>query len=66
MADSPLPPKLRVTDVVAEYGLTERHVRQLVAERRIPFYKVGKVILFDRADLNTWFANQRVPALDAD
>ena len=59
MTDTP-PQKLRVADVAAEYGLGERHVRQLVAERKIPFYKVGRVLLFDRAEVDSWFAEQKV------
>ena len=59
MTDTP-PQKLRVADVTNEYGLTERHVRQLVANREIPFYKVGRVLLFDRAELDAWFAEQKV------
>ena len=27
--------------------ITERHVRRLVAERRIPFVKVGRFVRFD-------------------
>jgi excisionase family DNA binding protein len=55
-------PKLRVRDVVEQHGLTERHVRQLVNERRIPFYKVGVVVMFDPDDLDAWFAQQRIEA----
>jgi len=59
MAGNPVP-ELRVKDVVAEYGMTERWVRHLVAERRIPHYKIGKNVCFDRAELNEWFAEQKV------
>lgn len=59
MASTPSP-SLRVKDVVAKYGLTERFVRHLVNERRIPHYKVGKNLLFDEAELADWFAEQRV------
>jgi excisionase family DNA binding protein len=61
MPEPPQPQqKLRVPDVAREYGLTERFVRKLVFNRDIPFYKVGKVILFDRDDLDRWFEEQRV------
>lgn len=59
MADSPSP-KLRVRDVASEYGLNERYVRHLVAERRIPFHKVGALLIFDRAELDAWFAEHKV------
>lgn len=45
----------------AEYiGQTERFMRRLVAERRIRFYKVGKFVTFDRADLDEFAELGRV------
>lgn len=37
-----------------------RFMRTLVAERRIPYLKVGKFIRFDRADLDTWLDRCRI------
>jgi excisionase family DNA binding protein len=38
-------------DELAErLGVTHRHVRRLVAERRVPFLRVGRFIRFDRQD----------------
>lgn len=54
------PPKLRLPDVMDRFNMTERHVRQLVHERRIPHYKVGKILFFDQGELEDWFAAQRV------
>ena len=48
-------------DAVAEaLGITPRHVRRLVAERRIPFLKVGRFIRFDPGALDLWLDQQRV------
>ena len=33
---------------------TERHLRRLVAERRIPFVRVGRFIRFDTAAIGRW------------
>jgi len=33
--------------LAAHLGITECHVRRLVAERRIPFVKVGRFVRFD-------------------
>ena len=44
------PDRERMLDVVglaARLGVTERFVRRLVHERRIPFYKVGSLVRFD-------------------
>jgi excisionase family DNA binding protein len=34
--------------------ITERHVRRLVAERRIPFVKVGRFVRFDPVAVAAW------------
>jgi excisionase family DNA binding protein len=48
-------------DAVAEaLGVTPRHVRRLVAERRIPFVKVGRFVRFDPGALDVWLDAQRV------
>jgi excisionase family DNA binding protein len=41
-------------------GVTERHVRRLVAERRVPFIKWGHLLRFDPADIDAWLEEQRV------
>ena len=63
MTDAAEPEMLRVRQVADRYGLTERHVRQLIAERTIPYYKAGKVILIPRAEFEAWLQAQRVEAL---
>ena len=48
-------------DAVAEVlGVTPRHIRRLVAERRIPFVKVGRFVRFDSGELDVWLDLQRV------
>jgi len=49
------------TDAVAQaLGITRRHVQRLVAERRIPYLKVGRFVRFDPAALNVWLDEQRI------
>jgi excisionase family DNA binding protein len=36
--------------------VTERHVRRLVAERRIPYVKVGRFVRFDPVDIDDWIS----------
>lgn len=54
---------LDVEGVAVRLGVTPRHVRRLVAERRIPFIKWGHLLRFEPADVETWIARQRVAAL---
>ncbi|MGA3219145.1 MAG: hypothetical protein ABSE77_08750 [Acidimicrobiales bacterium] len=42
--------------------MTHRHVRRLVAERRVPFLRVGRFIRFDPAEIAQWLDNARRPA----
>jgi excisionase family DNA binding protein len=51
---------LDVDGVAQALGVTNRHVRRLVAERRIPFFKVGKFVRFDPGELHVWLDQQRV------
>ena len=50
-------------DGLAEWLATSaRHVRRLVAERRIPYVKVGHFVRFDRDDIAAWIEDQKVGA----
>lgn len=45
----------------AEYLATsERHVRSLVAQRKIPHHHCGRLLRFDLADLDAWLDANRV------
>jgi excisionase family DNA binding protein len=51
-------------DAVAErLAVTPRHIRRLVAERRIPYLKVGRFIRFDPAEVESWLDGTRRPEL---
>ncbi len=49
-------------DVLAEYGFTARYMQRLRSERRLPFSKVGKVIRYNRSDLEKLLAANRIEA----
>jgi excisionase family DNA binding protein len=55
-------PVLLDLDGVAEHlGVTPRHVRRLVAERRIPFVKWGHLLRFDPVEIAEWLDGHRIP-----
>lgn len=54
---------MTVDEAAARLGVSVRFVRRLVAERRIPFVKVGKFVRFDPADLEEWIDDHRVGQL---
>ena len=47
--------------VAARLALSERHVRRLVSERKIPYMKVGHLLRFDPGEIADWLDASRVP-----
>ena len=45
---------LTVLQLAELLAITERHIRRLVAERRIPYTKVGGRLRFNLARVETW------------
>jgi excisionase family DNA binding protein len=59
-AVQPLPRFLTIDQLAGHLGVTPRHVRRLVAERRVPFVKVGYFVRFDPQDIRVWVQSRRV------
>lgn len=49
-----------VADVAELLGVSERHVRRLVFERRIPYVKWGHLLRFDLQEVGLWIDAARV------
>ncbi|HUP71025.1 MAG TPA: helix-turn-helix domain-containing protein [Acidimicrobiales bacterium] len=61
-----LPQLLDITTLAQYLGVNTRHVRRLVAERRIPFIKWGHLIHFDPVEVREWIdAYRRHPCRTA-
>jgi excisionase family DNA binding protein len=56
-----LPQLLTMDELAERLGVTHRHVRRLVAERRVPFLRVGRLVRFDPAKIAAWLDSRRVP-----
>ena len=55
-------PQLLTMDQLAEsLNVAHRHIRRLVAERRVPVLKVGRFIRFEPAEIALWLKSRRVP-----
>jgi excisionase family DNA binding protein len=50
---------LELPAVAERLGVNERHVRRLVAERRIPFLKWGRLLRFDPVEIEAWLDEAR-------
>lgn len=51
---------LTVAQAAERLGTPERFVRRLIAQRRVRFYRVGRYVRFDIADLDTFIEAGRV------
>ena len=59
-----VPALMSVTEVAERLGTSQRFIRRLIAERRLPFAKIGKHVRFAASDLETFIAAGRVEAND--
>ncbi len=55
MINTDVLPHLLTIDELAEHlGVTVRHVRRQIAERRVPYIKVGRLVRFDPDEISEW------------
>jgi excisionase family DNA binding protein len=59
------PALLDIHGIAHRLGVTERHIRRLVAERRIPCVKWGHLLRFDPAEIDRWLDSNRRPAMQS-
>ena len=52
-------PLIDLPAVAARLGVNNRFVRRLVAEDRITFYKVGRLLRFDPPEVEAWLDRSR-------
>ena len=52
-------PLVDIEAVAARLGVSVRHVRRLVAKRRIPYVKWGHLLRFDPVDIEAWLTRAR-------
>jgi len=55
-----LPQLLDIEGLAGHLATSVRHVRRLVAERRIPYLKVGHLVRFDPEEVLQWLGDRRV------
>lgn len=56
-------PLISVEQLADELGVSVRYVRRIIAERRIPYVKVGHLIRFQRNEVEGWVEANRVDTL---
>lgn len=58
--EPPAVPLIDVTELAQWLATSQRHIRRLVEERRVPHLKIGHYVRFDPADIEGWLERQRV------
>ena len=56
---------MNIDQVAERLGVSVRHMRRLVAERRIPFVKWGHLLRFNPDEVDRWLEECAVPASSA-
>jgi excisionase family DNA binding protein len=59
-ATKTLPKLLRIDELADHLGSSSAHVRRLIAERRVPYLKVGGYVRFDPAENTAWLERSPV------
>ena len=52
---------LDIEELATWLGIEVGFVRRLIAQRRIPFVKIGKFVRFDPNEIEAWIDGQRIP-----
>ena len=53
---------MTIEQTAERLGVSVRHVRRLVSERRVPFVKWGHLLRFDPVVLDKWIEDSSIPA----
>ena len=54
---------LDIKEAAERLGTTERHMRALIANRKIAYIKVGRLIRFDPKSLDEWIEANTIMAV---
>jgi excisionase family DNA binding protein len=59
-----LPRLVGIDELAQQLGMSVRNVRRLVSERRIPHYKLGRLVRFDVDEVVAWLGASHVTGED--
>jgi len=61
-----LPHLITIEELADHLGVTVRHIRRLIAEKRVPYVKWRYFIRFDPDEIARWLADARRPQQSED
>ena len=56
-----VPHLLTIDQLAEQLGSSPRHLRRLIAGRRIPYVKIGGLVRFDTEEIRSWVDANRHP-----
>ena len=59
-------PLIDIAELARWLATSQRHVRRLVEEQRVPYLKIGHYVRFDPTDIEAWLDQQRVSTADGE
>jgi len=62
-ATNSLPHLLTIEELADHLGVTVRHIRRLISEKRVPYVKVGRFVRFDPTAVAAWLNRSTIDAL---
>lgn len=55
---------MNIKQLTSYLGITKSYIYKLTAKHQIPFYKRGKILYFDRDEINAWIKEYRIATVD--
>jgi len=55
---------LSIDEAVEYLGIKKNTMRAWCCQKKIPYYKMGHLVKFDKAELNAWIDGQKVDVVD--
>lgn len=55
---------LRAKDLEPEYGIRLHQAYKLAREKKIPAVRIGRMLIFDKAEIDAWFRRHKIKEKD--
>ena len=55
---------LSIEEAAKALNVSVSYVYKLTSAKRVPFYRIGKRVVFDPAELKDWMRRRRVPTVE--
>jgi len=60
----PGPELLTIEQAAQQMSMSARYIRRLIAERRIPFHRLGRAVRINLTDINNYITSSRIEPIN--